>query len=100
MHRKKYNHCVATDNPAWVCEYVLLHASDFPTWSQDFGLQSAPATDAESTMGGACRQISGANYKISFPLQLLSTVSLFYSMREFASQFGGERSVVVIRALL
>lgn len=40
-----------------------------------------------------------ANYRISLPLQLLSTVSLFYSIQAFIVSMG-ERSVVVIRALL
>lgn len=40
-----------------------------------------------------------ANYRISFPLQLLSTVSLFYSMQAFIVSMG-ERSTAVIRALL
>lgn len=40
-----------------------------------------------------------ANYRISFPLRLLSTVSLFYSMRAFIVGMG-ERSTAVISVLL
>lgn len=44
--------------------------------------------------GGPRRLISGANYKISFPLQLVSAVSLFYS----AGLLGGKGRQIAIKA--
>lgn len=44
--------------------------------------------------GGPRRLISGANYKISFPLQLVSTVSLFYN----AGLLGGKGRQIAIKA--
>lgn len=83
---------VLRNDPVCVHECVCerLHV-----WSQDFGWESAPATH-ETIAGGANQR---ANYRISFPLQLLSAVSLFYSMRAFIVSMG-ERSTVVIRAPL